>query len=100
MDFKKEIKLKDLLPKRGTKASEETPASQAEEKPAKAKRGISFARKAKAPGDHAEEQTGEPKQAKQKKPKRPAGANKPTRHKRLVGLKIGASQLAAARVVN
>jgi type IV pilus assembly protein PilM len=100
MDFKKEIKFKDLLPKRGTKASDETPTPPGEEKPAKAKRSISFARKAKAPGEQVEQQNGEPKQKKQKQPKSPTGAKKPTRHKKLVGLKIGASQLAAARVVN
>ena len=102
MDFKKEIKLKDLLPKRGTKTTDETaPAAKAQEKPAKSKRSISFARKPKA--ESAEAQNGEPKQKKEKKqkqPKSPTGAKKPTRHKRLVGLKIGASQLAAARVVN
>jgi type IV pilus assembly protein PilM len=91
MDLKKEIKLRDLLPKRGSKHSTDTSA--AEEKPAKSKR---FARKAKAQGEHAE---GQPRETKQKAPKKLTGA-KPTRHKKLVGLKIGASQLAAARVVN
>jgi type IV pilus assembly protein PilM len=99
MDFKKEIKLKDLLPKRGKTPSTDTPTPAAEEKPAKSKRSISFARKAKATGEQSVEQPREKKQKKQKEPKKPAGA-KPTRHKRLVGLKVGASQLAAARVVN
>ncbi len=96
MDFKKEIKLKDLLPKRGSKAAKDVVV--AEEKPAKSKRSLPFSRKAKAPGEHAEAQPSEKKQ----KPKRASklAAAKTARHKRLVGLKIGASQLSAARVVN
>src|SRR5438093_7464744 len=97
MDLKKEIKLRDLLRKRGSKAS--TDAAAAEEPEAKSKRSLSFSRKAKAQGEHAEEQPRETKQRPQKPPKKLTGA-KPTRHKRLVGLKVGASQLAAARVVN
>jgi type IV pilus assembly protein PilM len=99
MDFKKEIKLRDLLPKRGEKPSTDTPTPEAEEKPAKSKRSISFARKRKAPGEQAEKQ---PREKKQKQPKaaRAKREARPTRHKRLVGLKVGASQLAAARVVN
>ncbi len=96
MDFKKEIKLGDLLPKRGKKPSTDTPTPAAEAKPAKAKRSISFARKGKASGEP------ETAERKQKEPKAPRAKRerKPSRHKRLVGLKIGASQLAAARVVN
>ncbi|MEK6276001.1 MAG: type IV pilus assembly protein PilM [Actinomycetota bacterium] len=97
MDFKKEIKLKDLLPKR--KASS-TGATGAEEKPAKAKRTMPFARKAKASAEGTEKK---PREKKQKQPKKAGEVKrerKPTRHKKLVGLKIGASQLAAARVVN
>jgi len=98
MDLKKEIKLRDLLPKRGSK-----PASPAAEQaapgeeqtvvqpPAK-KRSFSFARKAKEPG--------QPKAPKTPKTPKPARARKTSRQKRLVGLKIGGSQLAAARVVN
>src|SRR6266568_1663985 len=97
MDLKKEIKLRDLLPKRGSKPWADAPT--AEEKPAKSKRNLSFSRKARASGEPAEEQPREQKQRKQKQPKKLVGA-KPARHKRLVGLKIGASQLAAARVVN
>jgi type IV pilus assembly protein PilM len=100
MDLRKEIKLKDLLPKRGKKASADTPTPAAEAKARKSKRSISFARKAKASGEPGEKKTAERKAKKPKQPKRSAGANKPNRHKRLVGLKIGASQLAAARVVN
>jgi len=101
MDFKKEIKFGDLLPKRGKKPSADASTPVAEAKPAKAKRSLSFARKPRAPGEPGETKTAEPKTKKPKQSKRSAGVNrKPSRHKRLVGLKIGASQLAAARVVN
>jgi type IV pilus assembly protein PilM len=99
MDFKKEIKLKDLLPKRGSKAAKDVPpAEEKPAKPAKPKRSLPFSRKAKPSGEAVEAQPSE----KEKKPKRApklAGA-KTIRHKKLVGLKIGASQLSAARVVN
>jgi type IV pilus assembly protein PilM len=102
MDLKKEIKLRDLLPKRGSKASTDAPA--AEEKASKSKRSLPFSRQAKTSGEQAEGQPHEEKQAKQKQsktkqPRKLTGA-KPIRHKRLVGLKVGASQLSAARVVN
>jgi type IV pilus assembly protein PilM len=97
VDLKKEIKLRDLLPKRGSKPS--TDVDPAEEKQAKPKRSRSFSRKGKAQGEHADEQSRETKQKPPKPAKKLTGA-KPTRHKRLVGLKVGASQLAAARVVN
>jgi type IV pilus assembly protein PilM len=102
MDFKKEIKLSDLLPKRGSKPS--TDVLGPEDKPAKSKRSRPFARKAKAEaqGEHVEEQPSERKPGKQKtrKPSKKLTGAKPNQHKRLVGLKVGASQLAAARVVN
>ena len=96
MDLRKEIKLSDLLPKRGKRdaVADETPA---EEKPAKEKRSFSLARKPKEP--KAEKAPKEPKQPKAKTP-RTAKEKRPVRHKKLVGLKVGASQLAAARVVN
>jgi type IV pilus assembly protein PilM len=97
VDLKKEIKLRDLLPKRGSKPS--TDIDPADEKQAKPKRSRSFSRKGKAQGEHADEQPRETKQKPPKPAKKLTGA-KPTRHKRLVGLKVGASQLAAARVVN
>lgn len=97
MDFKKEIKFKDLLPKRGKKPAQNAPDPAVDEKPAKAKRSFSFARKAKAPVEPGEKTT----ERKQSRPKVPrSNQRKPSRHKKLVGLKIGASQLAAARVVN
>jgi type IV pilus assembly protein PilM len=80
MDLRKEIKFSDLLPKRGKK--EALPVDETEagaEKPAKEKKSFSFSRERKP------------------KAKAPKG---PARHKKLVGLKIGASQLAAARIVN
>src|SRR6188472_2542527 len=101
MDFKKELKLKDLLPKRGPKAEQDAPPA-AEAKPAKPKRSLSFSRKAKASGEQVTEQPGAETEVKEKLPKPPKkpAAAKVTRHKRLVGLKIGASALTAARVVN
>jgi type IV pilus assembly protein PilM len=95
MDLRKEIKLSDLLPKRGKKEPEpvgEQPA--AEEKPPKEKRSFSLARKPREPK--------EPKAPKEPRAKRPRTVKDkgPARHKKLVGLKVGASQLAAARVVN
>jgi type IV pilus assembly protein PilM len=88
MDLRKEIKFSDLLPTRGKKdpVGDETVA---EEKPPKEKRGLSLSRK----------RTDEPGEPKAKTPK-PVKEKRPVRHKKLVGLKIGASQLAAARVVN
>jgi type IV pilus assembly protein PilM len=80
MDLRKEIKFSDLLPKRKQKDALPAEAPEAAaEKPAKEKRSFSFSRERKP---------------KAKTPKAP------TRHKKLVGLKIGASQLAAARIVN
>jgi len=97
MDLRKEIKFSDLLPKRGkSEPAAEAVSDQkpAQEKPAKEKRSFSFARKAKGAAEPKE-----PKQPKRAKPKTPK-ERRPARHKKIVGLKIGASQLAAARVVN
>ena len=88
MDLKKEIKLSDLLPKRRRKDT--TEAQPAEPKPERKSR---FARK---PKETAEQPA--PKTAKQPKPR--AKRERRGRTKKLVGLKIGASQIAAARVVN
>jgi type IV pilus assembly protein PilM len=85
MDLRKEIKLSDLFKRKKDALPAEAPADTAE-KPAKEKRTLSFSRK--------------PKEAKAKTPKSPKPQKAPTRHKKLVGLKIGASQLAAARIVN
>ena len=83
MDLKKEIKLSDLLPKRRKK--EPTDAPQAP----KPERKSRFARKPK----DAAPKAAAPKAA---KPKGERGG----RAKKVVGLKIGASQIAAARIVN
>jgi type IV pilus assembly protein PilM len=84
MDLKKEIKLSDLLPKRKPKdAKAEAPA-------AKAERKSRFSRPQRTPKPKAEKA---PKAAK-------AAKSKGGRTKKVVGLKIGASQIAAARVVN
>jgi type IV pilus assembly protein PilM len=96
VDLRKEIKFSDLLPKRGKKEpAADEPA--AEQKPPKEKRGFSLSRKPKEPKQP--KQPKEPKEPRAKKPKGPKD-RRPVRHKKLVGLKIGASQLAAARVVN
>jgi type IV pilus assembly protein PilM len=87
VDLRKEIKLSDLFG-RGKKdklAAEPEPVA---EKPAKEKRSFSLSRKPKEPKA--------PKAPRERKPKTVSAK----RHKKLVGLKIGASQLAAARVVN
>ena len=97
MDLKKEIKFSDLLPKRKPKEEtpevEETEAAPKEKKKPFWKADLPLKRKPKA--EVAEEN--EPKQEKRKRPPREKA---PKRAKKLVGLKIGASQLAAARVSN
>jgi type IV pilus assembly protein PilM len=121
VEWNKEIKLSDLRRKKDDKpaADEETtaqlPATEAdpveetpEEKPAKEqtsllKKEISFRRKPKEPKAKKEKAPKEPRSERPKKPKRERrsrGSSAPKRAKRLVGLKIGASQIAAARVVN
>jgi type IV pilus assembly protein PilM len=104
MDWKKEIKLSDLVPKRKPKDAEvEVDETEAEpvKKPKSSflKKELSFMRKPKAEretGADAEDE--KPKKVKRKRAPRDAG--RPKRAKKLVGLKIGGSQLAAARVVN
>jgi type IV pilus assembly protein PilM len=88
MNLRKEIKFSDLLPKRRRKDTAE--AQPSEPKP-KAERKRRFARKAKETAELPA-----PKAAKKPRPKR----ERTVRAKKLVGLKIGASQVAAARVVN
>ncbi len=96
--MKKEIKLSDLLPGKRKSAKPEPEAQpEAEAKPQKErkpllKRELSFKRKPKEPKA--------PKEPRAKKERKPRGSSSNKRAKRLVGLKIGASQLAAARVVN
>ena len=104
MDLKKEIKLSDLVPKR--KPKEPKPETRAEpekeKKPKKPKtsrlkKDLSFKRKPKAKREPVEED----EQPKKKRSKRaPRDRAKAKRAKKLVGLKIGGSQLAAARIVN
>jgi type IV pilus assembly protein PilM len=104
MDLKKEIKLSDLVPKR--KPKEPKPETRAEpekeKKPKKPKisllkKDLSFKRKPKAKREPVEED----EQPKKKRSKRaPRDGARTKRAKKLVGLKIGGSQLAAARIVN
>src|SRR5947207_9133992 len=100
MDLKKEIKFSDLLPKRKPKEPKaEVDEAPKQKKPRKPllKRDLSFKRKPKAerePGDEEE------KPKKERRKRTPRESSRPKRAKKLVGLKIGGSQLAAARVVN
>jgi type IV pilus assembly protein PilM len=98
VDLKKEIKLSDLFPGKGKGGSKEPKAPKAPKQPKQKvakkpllKRELSLKRrpKPKALPDQADGS---------KQRKRSDSGHKRT--KRLVGLKIGASQLAAARVVN
>jgi type IV pilus assembly protein PilM len=84
MDLKKEIKISDLFRKRDKSPEPEldAPAEETEDNPKR-----SFGRKRKPKADV------QPREKKSRE-------RRPARHKRLVGLKIGASQLAAARIVN
>jgi type IV pilus assembly protein PilM len=85
MDLKKEIKISDLFRKRDKLEAESPPPAEETETEDRPKRSFRLQRKPKT----------DPKpRAKKSRERRPA------RHKRLVGLKIGASQLAAARIVN
>jgi type IV pilus assembly protein PilM len=89
MNLRKEIKLSDLVPKRRRKDVEEAQPTEP-----KAERKRRFARKPK-------ETTVAPAVPKAAKPKKARRKRERTgRAKKLVGLKIGASQIAAARVVN
>jgi type IV pilus assembly protein PilM len=86
VDWKKDIKLSDLVRRRKSDDAAETPTEE------KAPRKSRFARKAK--GDK------EQKPRKERPPRASRQVSVPRRGKKLVGLKVGASQLAAARIVN
>ena len=100
--------------KRRAPADSESTETDKPSKPSLLKRDISFGRKPKAANGDASKPTRSAKTPKSEKQKTPSGekapkvARTPRRregkaakaHRRLVGLKIGASQLAAARVVN
>jgi type IV pilus assembly protein PilM len=88
VDLKKEIHLSDLF-RRKPKADSEAPTLEEPAEPKKSR----FARKPKA-----EKPAKQPKPPKAPKQRRELGL--PGRGKKLVGLKIGASQLAAARIAN
>jgi type IV pilus assembly protein PilM len=94
MDLKKEIKLSDLVPKRRKKdaVGNVQPKS---EKP-KRERKRSFGR---SKAEKAEAAPKEPRKRKELKAKK-AGRKPAGRKKKFVGLKIGASQISAAQVVN
>jgi type IV pilus assembly protein PilM len=86
MDLKKEIKISDLFRKADkTPPAEEVSQSPTEETEEQPKRSFALKRKPKTDAQPTEKKSRE---------------RRPARHKKLVGLKIGASQLAAAKVVN
>jgi type IV pilus assembly protein PilM len=94
VDLKKEIKFSDLFSRKKQKdapASEEKPEQKQGPKRSFLKAEISLKRKPKPKQALVEDDESPKKQRKQSSRKRA---------KKLVGLKIGASQLAAARVVN
>jgi len=95
MDLKKEIKFSDLLPKRGKKTAAAVAAEPKPEKP-KRERKVSFGR-SKAEAAPSEPQA--PKAAKAPKARK-AARMAHGRKKKYIGLKIGASQISAAQVVN
>ena len=89
VDWKKDIKLSDLVRRKKDAEPAAAPVEARDEQEPKKSR---FARKAKAPK--------EPKQKRQRAPRAGRPVSVPRRGKKIVGLKVGASQLAAARVVN
>ena len=104
MDLKKEIKLSDLMPKRKPKEPKaETEAVPKAPKAKKAKtsrlkKDISFKRKPKAEAAAEPQKDEQPKKQRRKRAPREGARTK--RAKKVVGLKIGGSQIAAARIVN
>jgi type IV pilus assembly protein PilM len=114
MDWKKEIKLSDLRPKKASAGKapaheaetevtpeQSTPKRKDGPKTSLFKKEISFKRKPKAKRPLDEDDAPERKAKKQRRSRGSrGGGGGQKRSKRLVGLKIGASQIAAARVVN
>jgi len=103
MDLKKEIKLSDLVPKRKPKEPREAGAEPVAEKAKKPKtsllkKDLSFRRKPKAETGAEPQEDEQPKKQRRKRAPREGARTK--RAKKVVGLKIGGSQLAAARIVN
>ena len=94
MDLKKEIKLSDLLPRRKKKdAAPDEPKAERRKK----ERKPLFGRKPKAEQQPKEQRR---KTAKATKATKAKSHRSVGRKKKLVGLKVGASQIAAAQVVN
>jgi type IV pilus assembly protein PilM len=89
VDWKKDIKLSDLVRRKKDAEPAAAPVEARDEQEPKKSR---FARKAKAPKEQ--------KQKRQRAPRAGRPVSVPRRGKKIVGLKVGASQLAAARVVN
>jgi type IV pilus assembly protein PilM len=111
MDLRKEIKFSDLLPKRRAKNEADAVEQEQVAKPKKERKPL-FARKPKA--EQAEKAERKPLFARKPKAEKPDQAPKaekpktskaksakaPGKKKKVVGLKVGASQIAAAQVVN
>jgi type IV pilus assembly protein PilM len=97
MDLKKEIKLSDLLPKRRKKDAAEFE----QEQPKQEKRERRSFGRSKPRAEKVEKAPKERRRPKVEKPKQKrTGGKSVGRKKKYVGLKIGASQIAAAEVVN
>ena len=95
MNLKKEIKLSDLLPKRGDKKNAVAVEPAKEEKPKRERKPLFGRGQPKA-----EKAPKEPRKPRVKEAKPKAARKSVGRKKKFVGLKIGASQIAAAEVVN
>ncbi len=98
VDWKKDIKLSDLVRRKKDAEPVATAAPEENGPEEKAPKKSRFARKPKA-----EKPPKEPKQPKKKRERAPRAGSQvsmPRRGKKIVGLKVGASQLAAARVAN
>lgn len=96
MDMKKEIKLSDLFGKK----KKEAPVAEVAEAPGKPRKSR-FSRKPKEPKAQKQPKAAKaPKPKRDRRPRQMQNASLGRRGKKLVGLKIGASKLAAARVVN
>jgi type IV pilus assembly protein PilM len=113
VEWNKEIKFSDLRRKKDDNepaADEEAVAVPEPEEPkaeepkaektSVLKKELSFRRKPKAKKEKPPKDSAEDAPKKTKRERRSRGSSAPKRAKRLVGLKIGASQIAAARVVN
>ena len=96
---RKNIKLKDLLPKRGTQGCEDSPARPRRSRAKPEARACRFPERPRRSGEAGRESS-RARRRRSRSARRSWPEPRASRHKKLVGLKIGASQLSAARVVN